>query len=180
MNRITHSHACRTVATAAVLLLGVALLPAIASAAGIGGRALGAESVTAGTWGATASTTSMAFNSNSDQTSTVTNSGTLALSAESYVVTVSRPIIGVPRVTVFECATPWVGNRCSGGAGTQIGGTLAADSTTTITSTTPLAVGGALYLQVEMTGVIFFTTTVTIAPEVTSPAQVRTAVSSNQ
>jgi len=179
MTRLTRTHACRTVATAAVLLLGVAVVPPIASAAGIGGRAGGTGSVTVGTWGATASTTSMTFTSNTYQTSTVTNSGTVALSAQSYAVTVSKPASGTPTIKVFQCAVAWVSTKCSGGAGTQVGATLAANSTTTITSTTALAVGGAVYLQVEPTGVTV-STTVTISPKVSSPGQLRAAVKTNQ
>jgi hypothetical protein len=179
MKRITHHTAVRTVATAAVLLLGVALLPPVASAAGVGGRTTGTESATAGSWGATASVTSMAFNTNTDQTSTVTNTGSIALSAQSYVVTITKPIIFAPTFQIFECAVPWVTNTCSGGAGTQIGGTLASGSTTTITSTTALAAGAAVYLQVEPAGVLFFTTTVTLTSQVTSPAQLRAGIKTN-
>jgi hypothetical protein len=53
--------------------------PSIASAAGIGGKATGSESVTVGTWGATASVTSMVFTTNTDQTATVTNTGSIAV-----------------------------------------------------------------------------------------------------
>jgi len=179
MTRLTRTHACRTVATAAVLLLGVAVVPPIASAAGIGGRAGGTGSVTVGTWGATASTTSMTFTSNTYQTSTVTNTGTVALSAQSFTVTVSKPASGNPTIKVFQCAVAWVSTKCSGGAGTQVGATLAANSTTTITSTTALAVGGAVYLQVEPTS-ITVSTTVTISPKVSSPGQLRAAVKTNQ
>jgi hypothetical protein len=81
---------------------------------------------------------------------------------------------------VFECPVPWAGGTCSGGAGTQIGGTLASGSTTTITATTALAAGAATYLQVEPTGVFLFTTTVTLSTQVTSPTQLRTGIKTNQ
>jgi len=179
MSCFTHLRACRTAATAAVLLLGVALLPPIASAAGLGARATGTELVSAGKWGTTASVTSMVFTNRTFQTSTVTNAGTIALSAESYSITISRPAIGTSRITLFECAVAWVATTCSGGAGTQIGGTMNSNTTTVVTSATALPVAGATYLQVEPTRVIS-STTFTISPLVTSPAQLRAAVKTNR
>jgi len=169
----------RTAALAAVLLVGLGVVPPIASAAGISGRATGGSSVTVGTWGATASVTSMVFTTSTDQTSTVTNSGSIALVAQSYSVTVSTPPSGTPTFKVFQCAVAWRATRCSGRTGTQVGGTLVANSTTTITSTTTLASGAAAYLQVEPTGVLT-STTVTLSPRVTSPTQLRAAVTTNQ
>jgi hypothetical protein len=122
----------------------------------------------------------MAFNTNTVQTSTVTNTGSIALTAESYSVTVTRPFFFAPTFTIFQCPVAWVAGTCSGGTGTQIGGTLTAGTTTTITSSTPLAVGSADYLQVEPSGVFFFTTTVTLTTKVTSPSQLRAAVRVNQ
>jgi len=180
MKCITRSTASRTAATAAVLLLGVATLAPIAGAAGLAGRASRTESVSTASWGATASVTSMNFNTNTAQTSNVTNTGTIPLTAQSYVVTVTRPFLFVPTFQVFECAVPWVGGTCSGGAGTQVGGTLDSGTTTTITTTTALAVGATEYLQIEPADVFLFTTTVTISPEVTAPSQVRAAIKTNQ
>jgi hypothetical protein len=179
MNRITHSHACRTVATAAVLLLGVGLVPPIASAAGVHGQATGTEAMTAGTWGVHAVSTSFTFTVSTDQTVTVTNTGTIALSAESYGVTISRPLIGAPTFKLFECTSAWSANKCAGGSGTQIGGTLHSNSTTTVSISTALAVSGSLYLQWEPTGVSV-ATTITLSPQVTSPTQLRAAVKTNQ
>ena len=178
MCRFTHRRACRTAATAAVLLLGVGLVPPIASAAGIGGTATGAEVVTVGTWGATASVTSMTFTRNTPQTSVVSNSGSIALSAQSYVVTISRPAGRLPRFRIDECAVPWLRNKCSGGAGTPVGGILRSNTTTTITSTTALAAGGSVYLLVRPIRVTR-STTVTLTPEVTSPSQLRAAAQTN-
>jgi len=180
MHGSTHRRAVRTVATAAVLLLGVGVVPTIAHAAGIGGRATGSEAVTVGTWGLTAATTSMSFTTNTAQTTTATNTGSIALSAESYVVTVSKPFFFTPTMTVHECPVAWVSGACSGGTGTQIGGTLTAGTTTTITTTTSLGVGASLYLEVVPAGVFILTTTVTLTPEVTSPAQLRAPVRTMQ
>jgi hypothetical protein len=179
MQRRTHRNAGRTAALAAVLLCGVALVPPIAGAAGLGGTAVGNESVTAAKWGVTASVTTMTFTTTADQTSTVTNNGTVALVAESYSVTVSNPTGGSPTFKVFQCAVAWSGNLCSGTAGTQVGGTLAKNSTTTITSTTAMAVSGLLYLQVEPTGVTA-STVVTISTKIAAPSQLRAAVKTNQ
>jgi len=177
MCRFTHRRACRTAATAAVLLLGVGLVPPIASAAGIGGTASGTEAVTVGTWGATASVTSMTFTNNTPATSDVTNTGSIALSAQSYVVTISRPAGRLPTFRVVECAVPWARNRCSSRA-TAVGGVLRANTTTTITSTTALAAGGTVYLLVRPRRVTR-ATTVTLTPTVTSPSQLRAAVQTN-
>lgn len=179
MQYLTRSNACRTAATAAVLLLGSALLPPLAGATGVRGRTVGAESVTSASWGVTASVASMTFTSRTDQTSTVTNTGNVPLVAESFSVQVSKPTRGAPRFRVFECATPWVANRCSGGTGTQVGGTLASNTTTTITAAVALAVGGVFYLQVQPAGAPA-SSTVTITTLVTAPTQVRAPVRTNQ
>jgi hypothetical protein len=179
MQCLTLSRACRTVATATVLLLGVGLVPQIASATGLHGRTTGTESVTAGTWGVHAATTSFTFTSSTDQTVTVTNTGTIALSAESYGVTVSKPSTGAPTFKLYECTTAWSANKCAGGAGTQIGGTLNANSSTTVSISTALAVSAVIYLQWEPTGVTS-STTITLSPQVTSPTQLRAAVKTNQ
>jgi hypothetical protein len=179
MSCFIHFRACRAAATAAVLLLGVALLPPIASAAGLGALARNTESMSAGTWGTTESVSSMVFTGQGDQTSTVTNTGSIALSAESFSVTISRPTFFLSLFDVYECTVPWVGNNCSGGAGTQLGGTLESSSTTVVTSTSALAVGSSLYLQVEPV-LVFTSTTVTISSQVTSPSQLRAAIRTNQ
>ncbi len=170
----------RTVATAAVLFVAGLALPAGAGAAAHRGTATGRESVTSATWTATASVTSMTFTTNTDQTSAITNTGTMTLSAISYKVTVSKPAAGGnPTFKVFACAVAWVANLCSGGAGTQAGGTLAKNTTTTVTSTVVPAVGGRVYLQVEPAGVTS-STTVTVGTSISSPAQLRAAVKTNQ
>ena len=178
MKDLTHRTACRTVASAAVLLLGVAIVPPLAGAAGLRGTAVGNESVTSAAWGVTASVTTMTFTTNTDQTSNVTNNGTVALVAESYSVTVSNPA-GTPTFKAFQCAVAWVSTKCSGGAGTQVGGTLSKNSTTTITSTTAMAVSGLLYLQVEP-ATVTASTVVTISTKIAAPSQLRAAVKTNQ
>ena len=162
-----------------VLIAGMGTLPAIVGAAGVGARATGISSLSVGTWGAKASLTSMTFTSNSVQTLTVTNIGTIALSARSYSVTISKPAGKAPTFTFFRCAVAWVSTTCSRGAGNQIGGTLAAGSTTMITSTAPLAPGASMYLQVAPSGVKR-ATTVTIVPQISSPAELRDPVQSDQ
>jgi len=121
----------------------------------------------------------MVFTSNAFRTSVMTNSGTINLIAESYSVTVSKPASGAPSIKIFQCTTAWVSNLCSGGPGTQVGGTIAANSTTTITSSTALSASAALYLQVQPTGVVA-STTVTLSPRVSAPTQLRTAIKTNQ
>ncbi len=179
MKCFTHTNACRTVATAAVLLLGVAILPPIASAAGVAGKATGASSVTAGKWGVTAASTAFTFTSNTYQTVTVTNTGTIPLIAESYKAVISKPTSGAPSFKLYECTTAWVATKCGGAAGTQVGTTLASNATTTVSTTTSLAVAGVIYLQWEPTGVSS-STTITLSTLVSSPSQLRAAVKTNQ
>ena len=175
----TRSRACRTGAPAAVLLLGVAFLPPFAGASSVKGTAAGTEAVTAASWGATASVTSMTFMTNTFQTTNVTNSGTVALVAESYLMTISKPASGTPTFKVFTCAVAWVSTKCSGGTGAQVGSTLAANSSTTITLTTAVPVGTTEYLQVEP-ATVTVSTVVTISPRIAAPGQLRAAVKTNQ
>jgi hypothetical protein len=175
-----HANASRTVALAAVLLcVGLAIPVTAGAAASNKGIAKGSEALTSGTRAAVAATTSMTFTTTIDQTSTITNTGTIALSAISYKVTVSNPASGSPTFKVFACVVAWVSNLCSGGAGTQAGGTLAKNSTTTVSSTIVPAVGGGVYLQVEPASVTS-SVTVTLGTSITSPTQLRAAVKTNQ
>jgi len=178
-HRTTRSRAGRTAALVAVLLLGVGLVPPLANAAGVRGATTGTSSVTAGTWGVTAATTSMVFTLSLDQSSKVTDTGSVALVAQSYSVTVSTTALGSPTFRVFQCAVAWVANLCSLGLGTPVGGTLATPSTTLLTSTTALAVGAAVYLQVEPL-LVLSSTTVTLSTRVTSPGQLRAPIRTNQ
>jgi hypothetical protein len=164
---------------AAVLLCLVAFVPAAAGASNNRGWARGTEAVSSGTWAARAATPSMLFTTNSYQTSAVTNTGTVALSAISYKVTVSNPTSGSPTVKVFACSVAWASNLCSGGAGAQVGATLAKNSSTTVTSTVVPAVGASVYLQIEPTGVTS-STTVSLSTSITSPGQLRAAVKTSQ
>jgi hypothetical protein len=173
-------NAGRTAATAAVLLVVVVALPGNAGAAGLfKASAAKTGSLTSGKWAATLTTTSMTFTINTNQTSTVTNTGTVALSAISYKVTVSNPTSGSPTFTLFVCPVAWSANTCSGGAGTEVGGTFSKNSTTTVSSTVVPAVAGHVYLQVEPIGVLA-STTVTLGTTITSANQLRAAIKTNQ
>ena len=172
------SQARRTVALAAVLLCVGLATPVNSGAATNKSTATGSEAVGSGTWAATAATTAMTFTTNTDQTSTITNTGTLALSAISYNVTISRPASGSPTFKVFACAVAWVTNLCSGGAGTQVGGTLRKNSTTTVSSTVVPAIGGDVYLQIEPAKVTS-SVTVTLGTLITGPTQLRAALQTN-
>jgi hypothetical protein len=163
----------------AVLLCSALVVPFLGAAppAGAAGRgqAIGTEAAASGTWGATLSAASFTFTTNTYQTSTVTNSGTIGLSGISYKVVVSASTGA--SLKVFVCTVAWVATKCSGGAGTQVGGTLAQGTTTTITSTVVPPIGGAVYLQLEPTGVIH-PTTVTLSTLIAS-TQLRAAVVTN-
>ena len=143
------------------------------------GKSSGNESVTSAKWGVTASVTTMTFTTNTYQTSTVTNNGTVALVAESYSVTVSNPTSGSPTFKVFQCAVGMVGEQVlrrrrhpgrrhpgqeldhhhhqHDGDGRR----------------------RPLYLQVEPTGVTA-STVVTISTKIAAPSQLRAAVKTNQ
>ncbi len=159
------------------------ILLSLPQAAGAGGvskaSAAKTSSVTSGKWAATLSTTSMTFTSTTSQTSTVTNGGTIALVAISYKVTVSTPTSGSPTFTLFVCTVAWSGGTCSGGTGTQVGGTFAINSSTTVSSTVVPAVSGHVYLQVEPTGVTS-STLVTMGTSISSATQLRAPVKTNQ
>ena len=178
---MTHLRTCAsmTVALAAVLLCMALTVPSTAGATSTRGITGGNEAVSSGTWAATAATTAMTFTTNTDQTSTVANTGTIALSAISYKVTISNPTSGSPTFKIFACAVAWVSNKCSGGAGTQAGGTLAKNSTTTVSSTVVPPLSGHAYLQVEPAS-ITSTVTVTLATLILSPSQLRAAIKTNQ
>jgi hypothetical protein len=170
----------RTAAWAAVLVVVVLSVPIEAGAAGTV-KAGGAktESVTSGKWAATLSATSMTFTTGTDQTSTVTNTGTVVLVGISYKVTVSNPVTGSPTFTLFVCTVAWSGGTCTGGAGTQVGATFAKNSTTTVSSAVVPAVAGHVYLQVEPVGVIS-STSVTLGTSISSTTQLRAPVNTNQ
>jgi hypothetical protein len=180
MHCLIRLNACRTAALAAVLLLGVGLVPSPAAAARIGGRTTGAESISSATWGATASATSMTFTSRASQYSTVTNTGVVALVAESFLVTVSNPGPPTPTFTILACTSAWVGRRCNGGVGTQIGGTFATGTSTTVAAAFAVVVGGSIYLRVRPSIGGIRATTITVMPEVTAPSQVQAPVKTNQ
>ena len=164
---------------AVLLTLGLTTPPPAGAAGKVSGAASHTEAVSTGTWAATASVTSMTFTTNTDQLSTVSNTGTIALSAVTYKVTVSNPTSGSPTFTLFTCAVAWVSNKCSGAAGTQVGGTFTKNSTTTVTATQVPPLSGSVYLQIEPTTV---TTSVTVAlgALISSPTQLRASVKTDQ
>ena len=73
----------------------------------------------------------------------------------------------------------WVSNKCSGAAGTQVGGTFTKNLTTTVTATQVPPLSGSVYLQIEPTTV---TTSVTVAlgALISSPTQLRASVKTDQ
>lgn len=112
----------------------------------------------------------MTFTTNPFQTPNVTNTGAGGATAESFLETVSTPASGAPSVKVSTCAVVWVATMCSGGAGTQFGGTLAAKSSTTITFAVALAGGVVQYLKVEPAAVTV-SGTVTVSPRIAAPTR---------
>lgn len=163
-----------------MLVLLTAAIPGRAGAAGVvKATAKGTESVASGKWAATLSATSLTFTTNTNQTSTVTNTGTVALVGISYKVTVSNPASGSPTFKLFVCAVAWSGGTCSGGAGTAVGGPFSKNSTTTVSSAVVPALAGAVFLQVEPASVTS-STTVTLGTSITSATQLRAAIHTNQ
>ena len=178
-HRVLHT-ARRTAATAAVLLLAVLAAPSRADAASIVKASVGrSESVTSATWTAAVSPTALTFTGNTAQTSTVTNTGTIALVGISYKVVISNPSSGSPTFTLFACAVAWSGGKCSGGTGTQVGGTFAKNSTTTVSSAVVPAVGGSVYLQATPTSVTS-SVSMTLSTSISSASQLRASVATRQ
>jgi hypothetical protein len=179
MVHLHHRTVGRTVASAAVLLLLLTGASVEASAAGIvKATTVGRSSVTSATWKATVTPGSFTFTGLAAQTATVANIGTVGLSSITYQVTVPS-IVGAPTFTLFVCAVPWVSGRCSGGSGTQVGGTIQKDATTTMTSTVVPAVGGDVYLELVPSR-IGASVTVSVSTSITSPVQLRAAVVTRQ
>ncbi len=170
----------RTATAVAVLLVAGLAVPAPAGASTkVSGVAVGSEPISTATWKATASVTSMAFTANTNQLSTITNTGTVALSAISYKVTVSNPTSGTPTFTIFTCAVAWVSGKCSGGTGTQVGGTFSKNSTTTVTATQVPPLSGSVYLQVQP-ATVTSSVTVTLGTSISSPTQLRASVKTDR
>jgi hypothetical protein len=175
-----HRVACRTAGATAVLLLVVLAFPPRAEAVGVvKAKSTGTESVTTGKWLATVSPTTLTFTTNTAQTSTVANTGTIALTAISYKVTVSNPVSGSPIFTLFVCPVAWSGGLCSGGTGTQVGTTYAKNSIITVSSAVVPAIGGNVFLQATPVGVTS-SVTLTLGTSVSSATQVRAAIKTNQ
>jgi hypothetical protein len=170
-----------TAATAAVVLLSAILAPALAGASPDRGQALGPERVSDGTWGAAVTPTALSWSlaSGARQTSTVNNTGSVAVTAMTYKVVMSNGL-SLATFTLAACTIPWVGGLCSGGAGTAIGGTYRLGSTTTITSSVVPPVGGSIYLQGIASSLSVTTITMTLTVSVTAKTQTRAKVVTNQ
>ncbi|MGH3579755.1 MAG: hypothetical protein ACRDU0_19660 [Mycobacterium sp.] len=165
---------------AAVLVVLVVAVPGRAGAAAmVKASARGTEAVASGKWAATLSATSLTFTTNTNKTSTVTNSGTIALAGISYKFTVSNPAFGSPTFRLFVCGVAWSGGTCSGGPGTAVGGIFSKNSTTTVSSAVVPALAGAVFLQVEPTSVTS-STTVTLGTSIQSATQLRAPIQINQ
>jgi len=165
---------------AAVVLLSAFLAPASAGALTGRGQATAAETVTTGTWGAAATPTTLQWTlgGRSAEVSTVTDTGTIALTALSYKVTVSTGL-GINRFRIAVCPVAWVGTTCSGAA-KRIGTSYAPGSTTTVTSTVVPPLGGDVYLRVAPNGTDVTTITVTLAVSVAGTTQTRAGAITNQ
>jgi hypothetical protein len=171
-----------TVAVATVALLTTVLMPGEAGALPNRGATHGPETVTTGTWGAAASpsTLTWAVAGSRRQTTTVTNTGTVALTQLTYKVTMSSGI-GTATFRLAACANVWTaGGACPGGGATAIGGTYAIGSITTVMSPFVPAVGGNFYLKATASRAVTATITMTLQISVTSNTQLRARIVSNQ
>jgi hypothetical protein len=178
----TGPRARTTAASAAVVLLFVALVPAVAWATGSQGVAAGAEAVKGGSWGAKPSPASMSWGTGSalHQTTTVSNTGTIALISMTYTVAVAGGN-ATNRFGLAACATPWsAGGLCNGGAGTAIGRVFRGGTTTVVTSTFVPGVGGTIYLQATERSASATAITMTLTVAVTAVTQTRAHVTTNQ
>jgi hypothetical protein len=176
-------HRARTAAaTSAVVLLLALLNPGIAGAQTIRGDVPGNETVTSGSWGAVATPTTMTWTpgGGSNQTTTVTNTGTIALTGLTYKVTVSAGS-GTTSFSLQTCARPWNnGGHCPGRTITAIGGSYALGSVTTVNSSSAPAPAGAIYVEATASGAVATTVTMTLQISVTSVTQVRAPIVNNQ
>jgi len=176
-------HRARAAAvTTAAALLSLLVAPVGAVAAPNRGVGSGAETVSSGTWGASASpaTPTWTTGQGGRKLSTETNTGTLALSALTYKVTISSGS-GTTTFTLAACPVAWDGGgNCPGGGSTTIGGTYTIGSTTTVSSTDVPNVGGALYLKATASNNVTSAITMTLQLSVTSPSQLRAPVVTNQ
>ena len=168
-----------TAASAAVVLLVALLNPGAASAQTLLGNVPGSETVTSGTWGAVASPATMTWTTGggTNQTTTVTNTGNIALTGLTYVVTVSGGA-GTTSFTLQSCGRPWNnGGNCPG---RTIGGPYALGSVTTVNSSSVPAPAGAIYIEATASGPVATTVTMTLQISVTSNTQVRGPLVNNQ
>ncbi len=165
----------RTAASAAVLLLAFLAVPVHAGAATVfHGAAQGSEHVTSAVWSATASPSSLTLY-DSDATSTVTNTGTVALTGVSYQVTVSDTFLAFTSYQLEVCTAPWNGTTCPG-TETAVGGTFDLGTTTVVDSSVVPAVGASVYLLAVQNGFTLLPVTVTVQALVSSATQLRPPV----
>lgn len=176
-------HRARTAAaTAAVVLLLALLNPGTAGAQNLLGYVWGGETVTSGSWGAVAAPTTMTWTTGggTNQTTTVTNTGNVALTGLTYTVTVSAGA-GTTSFNLQTCAKPWNnGGNCPGRTTTAIGGSYALGSVTTVKSSSIPAPAGAIYVEATASGAVATTVTMTLQISVTSITQVRASIVNNQ
>jgi len=172
----------RIVAVAAIVLFATVLTPDGAGAQPNRGAVQSTETVTSGTWGASASPTAWTWTSGgaSRQTTVVTSTGSIALTQVTYQVTISAGP-GATTFTLEACARPWNGGgHCPSGGATSIGGTYAIGSITTVGSSFVPALGGVIYLQATASGAVTTTITMTLQLSVTSPSQLRAGIITSQ
>ncbi|HTZ10719.1 MAG TPA: hypothetical protein VMB72_16720 [Acidimicrobiales bacterium] len=167
------------------LLAALVVAPATAVGGVLKGTAAGTESVSSGSWGASVAPTSLTWTSNSSQTATVTNTGTIALVQLTYQITVTFDAAkDNPVLTLAVCTSAWSGGKCNGGAGTNIpaNGNYDVNGTTTETSTVVPPLSGHVYLQATSSGTFRQSQPLTMAfvPEVAGPSQLRAAVKTDQ
>lgn len=171
-----------TVAAAVIAFLSTILMPGDAGALPNRGATQGPETVTTGTWGATASpaTLTWAVAGSRRQTTTVTNTGTVALTQLTYKVTMSSGV-GTATFRLAACANVWTaGGTCPGGGATAIGGTYAIGSVTTVMSSFVPAVGGAIHVKATASRAVTATISMTLQISVASNTQLRARIVSNQ
>ena len=164
-----------------MLLSAVLVVAAGASGSSlVQGQTRGSEGVTASSWGASSSPMSFTWDLvGGSQYATVSNTGTVALGAVTYTVTVSAGL-GLTTFTLAVCTVAWSGGLCSGGTGTAIGGPYSINSSTPATSAVVPPVGGDVYLEATASGVTVTSITMTLTLAVTgsstpSSDQVRAA-----
>jgi hypothetical protein len=169
----------RTAALVTVAVLGTSLTTA--SFASTAGRATQNQTVTSGSWAATASPSSVTFPTSAlvppaPVYVSVTNSGSETLTGSTYSMSRSGLVVGTINVDACVGGT-WneSTNVCSGGTITSVVTSLTTPRSVSAAGTYPAAPGASIRLRVSESAALASSSTVTLSVSVSRSGQVRAA-----